>query len=106
MASRPPECMRPDNEGETVTRRLGWRAFAPWAAETAAGLTGVLVLSSFAGAWHALQMQPIKKRERMRVMREQVRARNLYRWTGRMPLDCPRTRQDQRIRELASQNAA
>jgi trehalose 6-phosphate synthase len=89
---------------------------------------GVLVLSSFAGASRelgqalivnpynpaemaqafdqALQMPPIEQRERIRLMREQVRARNVYRWAGKMLLDCARTRQDQRIRELASQNAA
>jgi trehalose 6-phosphate synthase len=41
----------------------------------------------------------------MRLMREQVRVRNVYRWAGKMLLDCARTRQQQRIRELASQSA-
>jgi trehalose 6-phosphate synthase len=88
---------------------------------------GVLVLSSFAGASRelsqalivnpynpaetaqafdqALQMPPLEQRERMRLMREQVRVRNVYRWAGKMLLDCARTRQQQRIRELASQSA-
>ena len=87
---------------------------------------GVLVLSSFAGASRelsqalivnpynpaemahaleqALQMPPLEQRERMRLMREHVRARNVYRWAGKMLLDCARTRQHQRIRQLAGQN--
>jgi trehalose 6-phosphate synthase len=88
---------------------------------------GVLVLSSFAGASRelsqalivnpynpaetaqafdqALQMPQLEQRERMRLMREQVRARNVYRWAGKMLLDCARTRQHQRIQDLASQSA-
>jgi trehalose 6-phosphate synthase len=86
---------------------------------------GVLVLSSFAGASRelsqalivnpynpaemahaydqALQMPPIEQRERMRLMREHVRVRNVYRWAGKMLLDCARTRQHQRIQQLAGQ---
>lgn len=84
---------------------------------------GVLVLSSFAGASRelsealivnpydaggmgaaiaaALQMPEAEQRERMRLMREQVRARNVYRWAGQMLLDANRLRKKQRILKLA-----
>jgi len=86
---------------------------------------GVLVLSSFAGASRelaealivnpydakdmgaaikrALTMHAIEQRERMHLMRELVRARNVYRWAGQMLLDASRLRQKQRVIELASQ---
>ncbi|HUO23180.1 MAG TPA: trehalose-6-phosphate synthase [Caulobacteraceae bacterium] len=88
---------------------------------------GVLVLSSFTGAARelsealivnpynpaemaaafdqALQMPPVEQRERMRMMREHVRARNVYRWAGTMLTDAARTRQLQRIHALAQQSA-
>ena len=84
---------------------------------------GVLVLSSFAGAsrelsealivnpYHgrqmaaaldtALRMPSKEQRERMHVMRQQVREQNVYRWAGRMLIDAARVRQRRRIRELA-----
>lgn len=82
---------------------------------------GVLVLSSFAGASRelsealivnpydangmgvaqALAMPEAEQRERMRLMREQVRARNVYRWAGQMLLDAARLRRKRRILELA-----
>ncbi|MFI5268418.1 MAG: trehalose-6-phosphate synthase [Chloroflexota bacterium] len=88
---------------------------------------GVLVLSSFAGASRelsqalivnpynpaemaqafdqALRMPGREQRERMRLMREHVRSRNVYRWAGKMLLDCARSRQHQRLRELARLSA-
>jgi trehalose 6-phosphate synthase len=84
---------------------------------------GVLILSSFTGASRelsealivnpfdsqemaraldsALRMPPQEQRERMRLMRQQVREQNVYRWAGRMLIDAARTRQAQRIRDLA-----
>jgi trehalose 6-phosphate synthase len=46
-----------------------------------------------------------EQRERMRLMREHVRARNVYRWAGKMLLDCARSRQHQRLRDLARLSA-
>jgi trehalose 6-phosphate synthase len=88
---------------------------------------GVLVLSSFTGASRelsealivnpynpaevaaafdqALEMPTLEQRERMRLMREHVRARNVYRWAGKMLTDAARTRQHQRIQDLARQSA-
>jgi len=41
-----------------------------------------------------------EQRERMHVMRQQVREQNVYRWAGRMLVDAARVRQKRRIREL------
>jgi trehalose 6-phosphate synthase len=87
---------------------------------------GVLVLSSFAGAARemnealivnpydaremadaldqALRMPPQEQRERMRLMRQQVREQNVYRWAGRMLVDAARIRQRRRIVELAEKS--
>jgi trehalose 6-phosphate synthase len=87
---------------------------------------GVLMLSAFAGAsrelgeavivnpYHthamgeailrALTMPPDEQRERMRLMREQVRARNVYRWAGQMLLDAARLRKRERIARLNELN--
>lgn len=84
---------------------------------------GVLILSSFAGAArelseaiivnpydpHAmgeailqgLNIPPAEQRERMRLMREQVSSRNVYRWAGRMLLDASHLRKRQHILTLA-----
>ncbi len=84
---------------------------------------GVLVLSSFTGASRemsealivnpydgremaqaleaALVMPAQEQRERMRLMRQQVREQNVYRWAGRMLVDAARIRQRQRILDLA-----
>ena len=84
---------------------------------------GVLVLSSFTGASRelsealivnpfdvremaqaldtALRMPAQEQRERMRLMRQQVREQNVYRWAARMMVDAARLRQGQRIRALA-----
>jgi trehalose 6-phosphate synthase len=84
---------------------------------------GVLVLSSFTGASRemsealivnpydgqemanaleaALHMPAQEQRERMRLMRQQVREQNVYRWAGRMLTDAARIRQRQRILDLA-----
>jgi trehalose 6-phosphate synthase len=86
---------------------------------------GVLVLSSFAGAsrelsealiinpydpngmgaaiQRALEMPPAEQAERMHLMREQVRTRNVYRWAGQMLLDASRLRKKQRILELTQE---
>jgi trehalose 6-phosphate synthase len=80
---------------------------------------GVLVLSTFAGASRelsetvlvnpydmyamgealerALVMSPAEQRERMRLMRELLRVRNVYRWAGQMLIDAARLRSQQRI---------
>jgi trehalose 6-phosphate synthase len=85
---------------------------------------GVLVLSSFTGASRemsealivnpydgqemahaldvALRMPEQEQRERMRLMRQQVREQNVYRWAGRMLIDAARIRQRRRILELAA----
>jgi trehalose 6-phosphate synthase len=84
---------------------------------------GVLVLSSFTGASRelsealivnpydthamanmldtALRMPVEEQCERMRLMRQQVRERNVYRWAGRMLIDAARSRQRQRILDIA-----
>ena len=85
---------------------------------------GVLVLSSFTGASRelsealivnpfdlsemahavdmALRMPRQEQRERMRLMRQQVREQNVYRWAGRMLVDAARIRQRRRILDLAA----
>jgi trehalose 6-phosphate synthase len=87
---------------------------------------GVLVLSSFAGAsrelpealivnpYHgqqmaaaldaALRMPSKEQRERMHLMRQQVREQNVYRWAGRMLVDAAQVRQRRRILELTGLN--
>jgi trehalose 6-phosphate synthase len=84
---------------------------------------GVLILSSFTGASRemsealivnpydggemaqaldaALRMPASEQRERMRLMRQQVREQNVYRWAGRMLVDAARLRQRRRILEIA-----
>lgn len=49
----------------------------------------------------ALVMPEQEQRERMRLMRQQVREQNVYRWAGRMLVDAARIRQRQRILDLA-----
>lgn len=83
---------------------------------------GVLILSSFTGASRelsealivnpynasemadaleaALTMPEQEQRERMRLMRRQVREQNVYRWAGRMLVDAARIRQQQRIMDM------
>jgi trehalose 6-phosphate synthase len=80
---------------------------------------GALILSTFAGASrelseavmvnpydthamgealeYALNMTSGEQRERMRLMRDMVRVRNVYRWAGQMLLDASRLRNQQRI---------
>jgi trehalose 6-phosphate synthase len=84
---------------------------------------GVLILSNFAGAsrelpealivnpydaqamskalYRALFMPGDEQRARMRVMREIVRTRNVYRWAGRMLLDAAQIRRQRKILEMA-----
>jgi trehalose 6-phosphate synthase len=86
---------------------------------------GVLVLSTFAGASRelsealivnpydvrsmgdaveeALIMSEAEQRERMRLMREIVRLRNVYRWAGQMLLDAAELRNRKRIVRMMSQ---
>lgn len=83
---------------------------------------GVLILSAFAGASRelsealivnpynahamgkainrALTMPQSEQRERMRLMRDQVKERNVYRWAGQMLLAASRLRKRQRIKRL------
>jgi trehalose-6-phosphate synthase len=85
---------------------------------------GVLVLSTFAGASReltealivnpydsrgmmeaieqALLMPAAEQRERMRLMREIVRLRNVYRWAGQMLLDAADLRKRKRIIQMMS----
>jgi trehalose 6-phosphate synthase len=80
---------------------------------------GVLILSSFAGASRelsealivnpydtramadalrrALQMPDREQRDRMRLMRELIRDRNVYRWAAQMLMDASRLRKRERI---------
>jgi trehalose-6-phosphate synthase len=82
----------------------------------------VLILSAFAGASRelgealivnpydayamgaainrALTMDENEQCERMKIMREQVQTRNVYRWAGQMLLDAARLRKKQRIMRL------
>jgi trehalose 6-phosphate synthase len=54
----------------------------------------------------ALTMPQAEQRARMHVMREIVRARNVYRWAGRMLLDAANLRKRQEILLMTSQPAA
>jgi trehalose 6-phosphate synthase len=87
---------------------------------------GVLLLSTFAGASRelsealivnpydirnmvdaieeALLMPEAEQRERMRLMREIVRLRNVYRWAGQMLLDAADLRDRKRIVRMMSQH--
>ncbi len=49
-----------------------------------------------------LQMPAQVQRERMRLMRQQVREQNVYRWAGRMLIDAARLRQRLRILDMTS----
>lgn len=86
--------------------------------------SGVLILSSFAGASRelseallvnpfdthsmgealhlALLMPRSEQAQRMRVMRDHIRTRNVYRWAGKMLLDAEQLRKKQRIIQIAS----
>ena len=87
---------------------------------------GVLVLSSFTGASRelsealivnpynthemsaaldtALRMPGNEQQERMRLMRQQVREWNVYRWAGRMLIDAEASRQRRRILDISEAN--
>ncbi|XSC48074.1 alpha,alpha-trehalose-phosphate synthase (UDP-forming) [Bradyrhizobium sp. RDT10] len=89
---------------------------------------GVLVLSSFTGASRelsealivnpynihemssaldiALRMPDNEQQERMRLMRQQVREWNVYRWAGRMLIDAAASRQRRRILDISEENLA
>jgi trehalose 6-phosphate synthase len=88
---------------------------------------GVLLLSAFAGAAgelseavivnpydvhavgeaieSALTMSGNEQRERMRLMREQVRTRNVYRWAGGMLRDAARLRSRSRMKRIIDRGA-
>jgi trehalose 6-phosphate synthase len=88
---------------------------------------GVLVLSSFAGASRelsealivnpydtaamastlerALLMPQQEQRDRMRLMRELIRERNVYRWAAQMLMDASRLRKRERIRAKRKERA-
>jgi trehalose 6-phosphate synthase len=85
---------------------------------------GVLILSSFAGAsrelseailvnpydphsmgdalHRALSMPKSEQSQRMHVMRDHIRTRNVYRWAGKMLLDAEQLRKKQRILQIAA----
>lgn len=89
---------------------------------------GVLVLSTFAGAsreltealivnpfdarsmidaiQQGLHMPAAEQRERMRLMREIVRLRNVYRWAGQMLLDAADLRKRRHIMQIMSRQRA
>ena len=50
---------------------------------------------------HALLMSPEEQRNRMRLMRDLVRERNVYRWAAQMLLDAARLRRHRRISQLS-----
>jgi trehalose-6-phosphate synthase len=86
---------------------------------------GVLILSDFAGAsrelsealivnpydihsvgeaiGQALQMSEAEQRDRMRLMRDVVHSRNVYRWAGQMLMDASQLRKRQKIMLMAAQ---
>jgi trehalose 6-phosphate synthase len=88
---------------------------------------GVLILSSFAGASRelsealivnpydtaamastlerALLMPKQEQRDRMRMMRELIRERNVYRWAAQMLMDASRLRKRERIRAKRKERA-
>jgi trehalose 6-phosphate synthase len=51
----------------------------------------------------ALLMSQTEQMERMRLMRDQVKERNVYRWAGQMLLAASRLRKRQRIRRLIAE---
>jgi trehalose 6-phosphate synthase len=50
-------------------------------------------------------MSPTEQHERMRLMREHVRSRNVYRWAGQMLLDASGIPKRQRIIEIVDERA-
>ena len=88
---------------------------------------GVLILSSFAGAsrelsealivnpydaaavgdavHRALHMSESEQRERLRLMRDIVRGRNVYRWAGQMLVDAAQLRKRSRIMSMIDASA-
>jgi hypothetical protein len=52
----------------------------------------------------ALRMSETEQRDRMRLMRDVVRSRNVYRWAGQMTLDASQLRKRQKIMIMTSQN--
>ena len=88
---------------------------------------GVLILSGFAGASRelsealivnpydtqamseaiaqALRMPEAQQRERLRLMRDVVRRRNVYRWAGQMLLDAAQLRKRQKIMLMVAEES-
>jgi trehalose 6-phosphate synthase len=54
----------------------------------------------------ALVMPEGEQKERMRLMRDYLRVRNVYRWAGQMLLDAARLRSQQRIMAESAVEAA
>ncbi|MDO9059162.1 MAG: trehalose-6-phosphate synthase, partial [Bradyrhizobium sp.] len=52
----------------------------------------------------ALRMPGHEQQERMRLMRQQVREWNVYRWAGRMLIDAKASRQRLRILDISEAN--
>ena len=52
----------------------------------------------------ALRMPDNEQQERMRLMRQQVREWNVYRWAGRMLIDAAASRQRRRILDISEAN--
>ena len=50
----------------------------------------------------ALRIPPIEQKARMRLMRDLVRQRNVYRWAGEMLLDAAKLQQHARIAQLVA----
>ena len=50
-------------------------------------------------------MPEAQQRERLRLMRDVVRRRNVYRWAGQMLLDAAQLRKRQKIVLMASQES-
>jgi hypothetical protein len=53
----------------------------------------------------ALRMPASEQAERIRLMRQQVREQNVYRWAGRMLMDAARIRQRHRILQISAREA-
>jgi trehalose 6-phosphate synthase len=54
----------------------------------------------------ALKMSEPEQEARMRMMRAQVKQRNVYRWAGQMLLAAARLRRSQRVQDLIDERQA
>jgi trehalose 6-phosphate synthase len=53
----------------------------------------------------ALLMPKSEQAQRMLVMRDHIRTRNVYRWAGKMLLDAEQLRKKQRILQIALEHS-